>query len=486
MAQLPTISEILNNRVDPMLDTGEQGVVLDVDKAVDKIFQAATVKQQNDWNKYLQFQKNLQEFYANGAKIAEMDMLPEDRQVIMKKYADWVAQAAEDPTAIFNPLSNPKKYSELIQKGSEIMSLAQKSKQDKAFDMFHREFVRMHPEFNTTTNKAIIASFRETPLEQRKAYSLSNPIPTFDILAMAEEWNKAAAKEETTSRPTGKMVIGADGKPTFEKGDQYITTEIRKYVDPDAYNKYAESAWTKQDKYGNTLADWAKNYIYDPLSAKEKERLAAQGGDPVKNAYMEYVSMLRKPDQKSLKQDENSVWSERLKSQTQKTVARISASARGSSQPTSINPAAFDLWTDIRDAVKAAGNSAGVNIVSGRGGEYINAIIQGRLGPTQKIGFLFDRDTKLRYDEANDKLFVEADVGGQKIEFELIPDDINTRFANDVLKGVSGAGELAVAIQTVQSIREQGKLRQGNRTETTAPRTEVIQKMKEEYQRNQQ
>jgi hypothetical protein len=60
MAQLPTISEILNNRVDPMLDTGEQGVVLDVDKAVDNIFQAATVKQQNDWNKYLQFQKNLQ------------------------------------------------------------------------------------------------------------------------------------------------------------------------------------------------------------------------------------------------------------------------------------------------------------------------------------------------------------------------------------------------------------------------------------------
>lgn len=461
-----------------MLDTGAQGVVLDVEKGMDRVFQAAVTKQQNDWNKYLQFQKNLQEFYADAAKVAEVDMLAEDKQEVMKKYGDWVAEAGEDPMALMNPLSNPQKYAELTQKGAQVMALAQKSKQDKAFDQFHRQFVLQNPEFNTQDNKAIISSFRNTPLEQRKAYSLAGPAPSFDIVGLAEEWNKEGARKKSTTIPTGAIVKGKDGKETVGKGDQYLTTETLEYVDPESFARNAEAAWTMQDKYGNPLSAWAKTYIYDPLSATEKERLAGLGGDPVKNAYMEYVSLLRKPESRDLKQGENPVWAEKNRSATQERIARINASTRGPAAQPKPDPASFDLWSETRDRIKSQpGMKGGVGVVGATAARFINSFIQGRLGPTQKFQFSFDRDTQIRYDDKNDKIFVEARVGDQTVDFELMRDDINVPFVTEVTKDVSGAGELGTVISTIEAIKRQSR-GGGSGAAPQQPRRSIVDEMK--------
>lgn len=343
---LPSLSEILGQPTSPDLSTTPQGTVIDLTQGADKVFQAAAIQQKNDWDKYVKFTDNLQNFMADAAKVRDVDMAPQDRDVVMGELATFLKDAGNNLEAIANPLSNPAAYQSLTQKGAEVMSLAVKSKNRAVFDKGFDTFIRQNPEWNTKKNKDILQSSYQTDIKQWQPYQLSGPMPAFDINALADWMNQAALTKDYQERVGGKMTD--DGK--VQEGNEYLYKyDITRY-DPTKFDQAFEAVWQKQDQYGNMFSDWADNFVWQQLDPEKKADYTRRNPtNPQKEATLDFMRNFRKPDQSSVKTVENEVWKEKLRAENELKKERIRASAsRGPAQAPRPTGNALD---SIRDNV---------------------------------------------------------------------------------------------------------------------------------------
>jgi len=322
---LPTISEIIQAG-SPTLSTEPLGTAFDIERGAQQVFQAAAMKQQADWQRYSQFTKNIQDFMADTAKINQLDIAPEDRDKILSKTAEVFKEMGQNISAIANPMSNPAAYNNLVQKGSEAYGLAVKSKMRHAYDMAKDNWLRTNPEWNTPNNRNVLKSSYETDIEEWQPYQLGNPIPAFDIYALAEQMNEAAKTEFTNPFVGGAR--GQDGK--IGKGSEFLYTEKGIKYDPTKYDKAFDTVWGQQDKYGNLFSDWVQTFVWDKLGDTEKKKYTEMGGDPLKNAGMDFMRNLRKQDETSLTSVLNKAWEE----QQENYRTRLRSRSGGGTPPT--------------------------------------------------------------------------------------------------------------------------------------------------------
>ena len=329
MAQ-PTISEIIQAG-SPTQSTEPLGTAFDISQGAQQVFQAAQLQQQADWQRYSKFTENLQNFMADAKKVSELEIAPEDKQVVMGKLADFLKKAEGNLGAIANPMADPAAFAQLNKEGADVYALGVKSKQRNAYDLATKSFMQQNPEFATPENRQILESSFKTPLEAWQPYQLDKPMPAFDI-------NKLAADANAFSEnPNFMEVIGevggkdpATGK--YTKGNEWIASrEGTVYDEPKFTDKWG-SYYNYADKNGiNTIKDWTKTFVYDQLGDADKKRLGATG-DPLKAAWMEYGKNLRAKDKLGEKLTKSSEWETKYEQSNQNK--RAAMSARGSGTPT--------------------------------------------------------------------------------------------------------------------------------------------------------
>jgi hypothetical protein len=347
---IPSLSEILGQPTSPDLSTTAQGTSFDLTPGMQQVFQAAAMKQQADWQRYTQFTKNIQDFMADANKINAIEIAPEDRKVITQRFGEFMKDAKNNLSAIANPMANPAAYSEIMRKGGEVMSLAVKSKTRHAYDMLNDKYIKDHAEWNTPANREIIKSSFKTDIDSWQPYQLSGPAPAFDIMALAEEMNKQSAVPFAESFVGGMR--GQDGK--IGKGSEYLYKREGTRYDPELFDKQFEGAWTRQDKYGNLFSQWAETFVWNPLHESEKQKYVDMGGDPIKNAALDFVRNYRKPDAIKETMDDNPVWTTKTREAGQTQRARITSSNRGPA-PTTQGGGGGNALDSIRNQVTQEG-----------------------------------------------------------------------------------------------------------------------------------
>jgi hypothetical protein len=239
-------------------------------------------------------------------------------------------------------------YQKLRQMGAGVMSMAQKSKQDRLFDEANRKFLEMNSEWNTPENRAVVDSFVQTDLDKRQPYMFNNPLPAFDLAPLAEQANNAAKSEFKN-----QTVTGMDKDGNYIPGDKYVRTRSGTEYDEAKFMDVWGSNWGKKDKYGNQLSDFVKRYYYDPLTPQEKAKLDATG-DPLKAAWMELGKkyLLKGKGESAL--DMNKAWQEEQSNATSRYNTRVSASSRETPDKTvAVTGNALD---SIPDTVMPNGN----------------------------------------------------------------------------------------------------------------------------------
>lgn len=253
----PTLGEILSVRPDSSVATGQPAVVYDTQKMVDSLGQAARFKAENDWRKYMNFQNNLKEVYKDVEKIQEQETLTEDRPYLQKQATEIFSQIMKDPKAVYNP--------DLQQKIGKLRAETIESKQNKLFDISHREFINRNPELNTDSNKQRINEFIKQPLGQRQAYSLDMPT-IFDAQSY---------KNTIITHPAVKTAFATSEVTP----DQQFIKEVsgNKYDRKKFLQAWNTGLKTQSDKYGHSIEGAAKQ-MFGQLSDEDKDYWNKNGG----------------------------------------------------------------------------------------------------------------------------------------------------------------------------------------------------------------
>lgn len=227
--------------------------------------QQAQFKAQNDWNKYLNFQKNLGDFYQNADEVAKLDVMDEDREALQKDTAEVLKKALENPDAFSG--RNPAIYGELRSMASGLMSKATESKQNNLFDKSNRQFLAQNNDLNNDDNKAVVEQFRAQPLGSRKAYTLS-VTPVFDANAFSEGLKSKLTKTEKVP----SLIGGLDEKGNAIPGDKYMRETTTETVPYQQFKTQWNNAYGFQDdKNGQPIKKWAdKQYESLPEDIKKK------------------------------------------------------------------------------------------------------------------------------------------------------------------------------------------------------------------------
>ena len=234
--------------------------------------QNARFKAQNDWNKYLNFQSNLKDAYANTAAIEQMDVLSTDKPELQQDAAKLYSFIAKNPDAFSG--KNQQLAGELQAMYGNLLSKATLSKQDNLFDKANRSYVVQNNELNTDENKKLIDSYAEQPLGSRKAYNLSLQ-PIFDANAFSNtlkdqvgaQYSPQTATEITGYDPINKKYI---------PGEEYIhTTETKTIPYKDYIDKWNASLSLQADKNNQPIKNWATKQ-YDTLPEDVKKNVSLQ------------------------------------------------------------------------------------------------------------------------------------------------------------------------------------------------------------------
>lgn len=253
----PTLSEIVNIPANSSLATGNPGVVFDQRELVRNLNQAAQFKADNDLKKYQFFVNNLKDVYKDAGEIASMDVMTEDQPYLKKQASQIFADILKDPQSIYSP--------KLQQKLGSLKSEATESKQNKLFDLAHRQFINQNAELNTDSNKQKIEEFRALPLGQRKAYSLDMPT-LFDY----EGYRNNILTHPTVKTAFAQSSISPDNQFIKEvSGNKY---DRKKFIG--AWNAGLN---TQQDKYGHSIRGAAQQ-MFNQLSDSDKQYWNKNGG----------------------------------------------------------------------------------------------------------------------------------------------------------------------------------------------------------------
>lgn len=207
--------------------------------------QQAQFKAQNDWNKYLNFQKNLGDFYSNVAEVEKLEVMDEDRAELQKDTTELLKMALENPGAFSG--RNPEIFGKLQSMYGGVLSKATESKQNNLFDKANRQYIAQNNELNTDENKAIIDQNKAKPLGSRSTYSLNMPT-LFD----AEALSKGLMESPQVKQSFAKSEVTPDEK--------FIKETTGTKYDRNAFlSGWSNALNAKDDKYGHSVKKWAED-----------------------------------------------------------------------------------------------------------------------------------------------------------------------------------------------------------------------------------
>ncbi len=240
----------------------------DSSQLIQTLNQNARFKAQNDWNKYLNFQSNLKDAYANVAAVEQMEVMGRDKEELQKDAAQLYNFIAKNPDAFSG--RDPQLTGEMQAMYGNLVSKATLSKQDNLFDKANRAYLVQNNELNTDENKQLIEGFAETPLGTRKAYTLSLE-PIFDAGTFSETLKTNIGKQYSPIQQTAPTNFDpATGK--YTPGEDYIrTTETVTIPFKDYMDRWNASLSMQTDKNNQPVRKWAeKQYNTLPEDVKQK------------------------------------------------------------------------------------------------------------------------------------------------------------------------------------------------------------------------
>lgn len=223
MANEPTLSEFTNIPADPERGTGQPAVVYDDREMVRNLNDNARFQAQNTWNKYINFNKQLSDTFANLQDASKLETMQEDKDYLRQQSADIFQKIASDPRGFLNGAKRAEIESDL----RNLNSKATQSKQDNTNDLLHRHFMNTQPLLNTGINQKILDANRALPLGQRGIPKLDMPV-IFDY-----DKTDSDLLKDATSIAEETAIVGSDGQP----GEGYIQTTKRQKIDPEVYTK---------------------------------------------------------------------------------------------------------------------------------------------------------------------------------------------------------------------------------------------------------
>lgn len=261
----PSLSELVSIQGDANLGTtGMTDFVPDTRYLNEMKFEAAKFKAQMDFQKYTQFLNNFKDITKEGKDLASMDLAPEDRTKLQRDMANIFSEIAKDPKSA---LGGTKMY-DIQSKLQKLTSDATQSKQDNAFDKYHRAFLDRTPDMKTDENKAKVEGYlKNQPLGARQPYILDPAAPEFD----GEKLFEGILKQST--RPFSENYLN----PKDDEGKTlmgYLKTETGDEVNP----KAVQSLWDLALQHPDAAKSIQKRY--DKLPPKIKEQYEANGGLP--------------------------------------------------------------------------------------------------------------------------------------------------------------------------------------------------------------
>lgn len=231
--------------------------------------QQAQFKAQNDWNKYLNFQKNLGDFYQNVAEVEKLDVMDEDRPELQKDAAELYKKALENPGAFSG--RNPDIFGELESMRGGLLAKATESKQNNLFDKANRQFLAQNNDLNNEDNKKAVEQFRTLPLGSRKAYTL-DITPVFDANTFSE--GLKAKLTQTSKVPS--LIGGLDENGKSTPGDAYIRDTTTETIPYQQFKSQWNNAYGFQDdKNGQPIRKWA-NKQYETLPDDVKKKISPE------------------------------------------------------------------------------------------------------------------------------------------------------------------------------------------------------------------
>ncbi len=250
---------------------------------VQNLNQNARFKAQNDWNKYLNFQDNLKDAYANAAAVEQMDVLSTDKPELQKDAKNLYSFIAKNPDAFSG--KNQELAGEMQAMYGNLISKATLSKQDNLFDKANRGYLVQNNELNTDENKKVIDEFAAKPLGTRKAYNLNLPT-ILDINA----YTKGILDSPSVKTSFATSEVTPDNQFIIEK-------EGTKYDRKSFIDKFAEGLNVESDKYGHSIKGYVKD-LYKTVPDEVKQMIPGKTEDEKLTNFwkMQGEKMFNSPD----------------------------------------------------------------------------------------------------------------------------------------------------------------------------------------------
>lgn len=252
MATVPSLGEITSIRGDADLAYGTSGVggndtVVPLNRAVEFISLAAREKAQADQWKYLQFQKNQEDFFKGFGAVKTNGIMEADYPEIMEEYATLANDIASNLDVIRNPMKDQAKYAELKSREARLLTRIEQSKQNVASLQFNKEYMRLHPEMNTDDNNKVVNEYQKLKLGERGPLSLNTPM-VYDPAARAKVANSVAQRKLKEEQAQGRYL-------KLEEATVYIQDE---------YDKAWDAMGAQTDKSGRSVYALAED-VYKRL-----------------------------------------------------------------------------------------------------------------------------------------------------------------------------------------------------------------------------
>lgn len=288
------LNEITNIKGDADLayggTPGGTDAIIPFNQGIQYLANASRLKAEADQFKYLEFQKNLKDFYAKFDDIKVDGLMEADYPIINKEYADLARDIANNYDVIRNPNKDPEKFAQLKEREAQLRGSISRSKQDLAYRDAHDKFVQANPDFNTETNKARIRDFSSKTIGERQLYDLDTPF-VYNPNERAKIANTVAQQKLKAETTNGR----------------YFTTEEQTQYLQDEYDKAWDATAAVQDKTGRPVRDAAAD-VYTKL----------YGADAVKNDFanidrqMGRSLMLQDDKSSTMKEDQYGLQNDRL------------------------------------------------------------------------------------------------------------------------------------------------------------------------------